>query len=113
MTSQYPPPGLQNIAPIVAETDEVREAIERLNKLLFTPQKNKSAEAEVVKLTKLLKRMAKTDKDALKFFRQGKDGNVFTVRYTGVCRRCRCTVERGETAIYINQAIICSKCGIG
>lgn len=97
----------------VAEVDETQATIDRINNLKRLPERSAKAEAEIVTLTKRLKSMAKKDKNALKFFRQGKEGSVFIARYTSVCRKCRKTVDIGETAIYINSAIICSKCGIG
>ncbi len=97
----------------VADIDEVQSAIDRINNLRRLPERSTKAEAEIATLTKRLKSLAKTEKNALKYFRQGKEGNVFTVRYTSACRKCRSTVEIGQTAIYINNAIICSKCGIG
>lgn len=97
----------------VAEIDETQAIIDRINNLRRLPERNAKHEAEIKTLTKRLKIRAKTEKNALKYFRQGKEGNVFTVRYTGVCRKCRHAVEKGETAIYINSAMICSKCGIG
>lgn len=97
----------------VADIDETQAVIDRINNLKRLPERSAKAEAEIVTLTKQLKTLAKKDKNALKYFRQGKEGSVFTARYTSVCRKCRKMVEIGETAIYINSAIICSKCGIG
>jgi len=102
----------QNLS-TVAEVDEVQAVIDRINSLQHLPDRSAKADNEILTLTRRLKSLAKTEKNALKYFRQGKEGNIFTVRYTGVCRKCRNTVEKGETAIYINKAIICSKCGIG
>lgn len=105
----------QSLSPVgeVAEVDEVQATIDRINNLRRLPERNAKHEAEISTLLRRLKLMAKRDKNALKFFRHGKEGNVFIVRYTGVCRKCRNVVERGETAIYINSVMICSKCGIG
>ncbi len=97
----------------VAEIDEVQTAIDRINNLQRLPERSAKADNEINTLTKRLKVLAKTEKNALKYFRQGKEGNVFTVRYVSPCRKCRSTVDIGQTAIYINNAIICSKCGIG
>ncbi|MCC6977674.1 MAG: hypothetical protein IT343_05095 [Candidatus Melainabacteria bacterium] len=96
---------------LVADIDEAQALIDRINNLLHLPERSSKADAEIAALTKKLKRLAKTDKNALKYLRTGKDGNAFIVRYTGVCRKCRTTVEKGEAAVYINNAIICSKCG--
>ncbi len=95
----------------VAEVDETQAVIDRINSLLHLPERSAKADAEIVTLTKRLKRLAKSDKNALKYLRTGKEGNAFIVRYTGVCRKCRSTVEKGEAAVYVNSAIICSKCG--
>ncbi len=97
----------------VAEIDEVQSTIDRINNLQRLPERSAKAETEIGTLTRRLKTLAKTEKNALKYFRQGKEGNVFTARYLSVCRKCRNTVDIGQTAIYINNAIICSKCGIG
>jgi hypothetical protein len=97
----------------VADVDETQAIIDRIKNLQRLPERSAKAEAEIVALTKQLKNTAKKDKNALKFFRQGKEGSVFIARYLSVCRKCRKAVDIGETAIYINSAIICSKCGIG
>lgn len=97
----------------VAAIEETQALIDRIKNLQRLPQRSAKAEAEMVSLTKRLKALAKRDKNALKFFRQGKEGSVFIARYLSVCRKCRKAVDIGETAIYINSAIICSKCGIG
>lgn len=96
----------------VADIDETQALIDRINNLKRLPERSAKSESEIVALTKRLKTIAKTNKNALKFFRQGKEGSVFTARYTSVCRKCRKVVEVGDTAIYINSAIICSKCGM-
>jgi len=101
----------QNGVTAVADVDETQATIDRINSLLHLPERSSKADAEIATLTKKLKRLAKTEKSALKYLRTGKDGSVFIVRYTGVCRKCRTTVEKGEAAVYINNAIICSKCG--
>ena len=97
----------------VAEVDEAQTAIDRINNLQRLPERSAKANSEINTLMKRLKALAKTEKNALKYFRQGKEGSVFTVRYISACRKCRATVAIGQTAIYINNAIICSKCGIG
>lgn len=97
----------------VADIAETQALIDRIKNLQRLPQRSAKAEAEMVSLTKRLKALAKRDKNALKYFRQGKEGSVFIARYLSVCRKCRKAVDIGETAIYINSAIICSKCGIG
>lgn len=97
----------------VAEVEEIQAMIDRIKNLQRLPQRSAKAEAEIVSLTKRLKALAKKDKNALKYFRQGKEGSVFIARYLSVCRKCRRAVDIGETAVYINSAIICSKCGIG